>query len=380
MMLAIDGGKPEITGPLKRFSGISRLEAAAASTVVHDGQLSGFLGGEPRGGRWVRALEDKWAETFGVKHAVACNSATSGLLAACHAVGIERHDLVITTPFTMSATAAAPRWLGANLHFADVEDQTFCLRVPPLIDWRAKAVIVTNLFGHPAHLEDLRYHCLDRGVELIEDNAQAPFAMESSEYAGTFGDVGVFSLNIHKHIQCGEGGVCVTDDDDLAQRLRGFINHGELAGGAIGLNLRMTEVTAAIALAQLARGKSIVEGRIAQAEAIIAAIGPIPGLRPPVVRAGCKHVYYTIPFLIEGERARFVTALAAEGVPLVEGYGPPLYRLPAFAPFARPCPVADDLHDRRLFYFENCGYDPSPEQIRQIGNAFQKVAERMGAT
>jgi perosamine synthetase len=377
MTLAIDGGKPEVTGPVKRFSGISRLEAAAASAVVHDGPLSGFLGGQARGGHWVRALEDKWAEMFEVKHAVACNSATSGLLAACHAVGVERHDLVITTPFTMSATAAAPRWLGANLHFADIEDQMFCLRDPPLIDWRAKAVIVTNLFGHPAHLRDLCNDCLERGVYLIEDNAQAPFAMEDGRYAGTIGHIGVFSLNVHKHIQCGEGGVCVTDDDDLADRLRGFINHGELAGGALGLNLRMTEVTAAIALAQLARAKPIVEGRIAQAEAIIAAIGSIPGLRPPVVRNGCKHVYYTIPFLIEGERARFVKALAAEGVPLTEGYGPPLYRLPAFAPFARPCPVADDLHDRRLFYFENCGYDPTPAQIKQIGNAFQKVAEGM---
>jgi perosamine synthetase len=379
MTLAIDGGKPEVVGPLKRFNGIGRLEAAAARTVVLDGSLSGFLGGEPRGGRWVRALEDKWAETFEVKHAVACNSATSGLLAACHAVGIELHDLVITTPFTMSATAAAPRWLGANLHFADVDDQAFCLHDRPLLDWRAKAVIVTNLFGHPAHLGDLRNDCSERGIPLIEDNAQAPFATEDGRYAGTFGDIGVFSLNVHKHIQCGEGGVCVTNEDDLAERLRGFINHGELAGGALGLNLRMTEVTAAIALAQLARGKPIVDGRIAQAEAIIAAIGPIPGLRPPVVRNGCKHVYYTIPFLIEDNRARFVQALLAEGVPLTEGYGQPLYRLPAFAPFARPCPMADALHDRRLFTFENCGYDPSPEQTRQIGNAFQKVAERMGA-
>src|SRR5262249_397793 len=141
-------------------------------------------------------------------------------------------------------------------------------------------------------------------------------------------------------------------------------------------NLRMTEITAAIALEQLDRGPDIVDGRVATAEAIIAAIGDIPGLRPPVVREGCRHVYYTIPFVVEKNRSEIVKALRAEGVPLTEGYVDPLYRLPAFKAFARECPVAEDLHDRRLFYYENCAWDPTPAQIKQIGLAFQKVMER----
>lgn len=373
MMFAIDGGKPEVVGPIKRFKTIGGLEAGAAFAAAQD-CLSGFLGGKARGGYWVRALEDKWAETFGVKHAVACNSATSGLLAACHAIGVMQDTNVAVPALTMSATAAAPALLGADISFCDVEPDYFCLDK----GYGAPDVLIaTNLFGQPTSIGRLSDVL---GVATIEDNSQSPFAMNHGRYAGTIADIGVFSLNVHKHIQCGEGGVCVTDDDGLAARLRGFINHGEMAGGSIGLNLRMTEVTAAIALAQLARGKQIVEGRIAQAEAIIAAIGAIPGLRPPVERSGCKHVYYTIPFLIERDRAQFVRALAAEGVPLVEGYVDPLYRLPAFAKFARTCPVAEDLHDRRLFYWENCAYDPTPEQIKQIGNAFQKVAEHMRPT
>ena len=83
---------------------------------------------------------------------------------------------------------------------------------------------------------------------MIEDNAQAIYAKEGEKYAGTIGDIGVYSLNVHKSIQAGEGGICVTDDDGLADRLRGCINHGELSGMDIGLNLRMTEVTAAIAI------------------------------------------------------------------------------------------------------------------------------------
>ena len=95
-----------------------------------------------------------------------------------------------------------------------------------------------------------------------------------------------------------------------------------------------------------------------------------------MVREGCAHVYYAIPFLVEKNRTEFCAALRAEGVPIVEGYVDPLYRMSAFKQFARPCPVAEDLHDRRLFYFENCAWDLTTEQIRQVGEAFKKAAEK----
>jgi dTDP-4-amino-4,6-dideoxygalactose transaminase len=216
--------------------------------------------------------------------------------------------------------------------------------------------------------------------------------MAYDRYCGTMGHIGVWSLNVHKHIQCGEGGIITTDDENLALLMRHFINHGENVHGPIGLNLRMPELCAAVALSQLRRGASIVEERVAQAEAIIAAIGEIPGIRPPVVREGCRHVYYTIPFLIDRQdlrvgsadcdvnpisapRGAFCDRLRALGVPIVEGYQPPLYRLPAFRKYRRACPVATDLHHRRLFYFENCAWSPTNEQIKLIGDAFKRAAE-----
>jgi len=276
---------------------------------------------------------------------------------------------------TMSATVAAPMFTGAEPHFVDVIDEDFAISGIPFPP--PKATFVTNLFGLPAKLRQLREICDDYGTYLIEDNSQSPFAWEGEKFAGTVGHIGVFSLNVHKPIQCGEGGVIVTDDDDLATKLRGFINHGEAFGQRFGLNLRMPEVCAAIALVQLRRGEEIIQGRIDQATAILAAIGDIPGIRPPIVRKGCRHVYYTIPFLIEDRRAEFCSALRAAGVPIVEGYVPPLYRMPAFARFARPCPVAEDLHDRRLFYFENCAHDVTLAQAEQIGAAFRKAAEHV---
>lgn len=381
----------EVQGEIPKYNSIGKLERIAATAAIRD-SLSGYLGGEERGGFWVRALEDRWAENFKVAHAVACNSATSGILAACAAIGLTAGDEFAVSTLTMSATAAAPMVLGARPRFGDVEDETFCWDYSQAFRYtNTKALIITNLFGHPAQLRYMKAQCdaetTMRGKKfwMIEDNAQSPLATEHDHYAGTVGDIGVFSLNVHKHFQAGEGGIIVTNSDELAMRMRLFINHSELAATRVaGLNLRMTEVTAAIAVAQLARAPDLVSWRVDQAERILAAIGDIPGLRKPIVRRGCAHVYYTIPFLVEENRDGIVDALRAEGVPLQIGYQP-INRLPAFAHSPRPGPwpedfrMADALHDRRLFYFENCAWSPTPDQVKQIGNAFQNVMEKVDA-
>lgn len=356
---------------LKPFSGIGNYEALAVNRAML-APLSGYLAGNERGGECVRRLEDAWAAAFHVKHAIACNSATSGLLAAAFAIGLKPGDRFAVPAMTMSATAAAPMFTGATPYFCDVESETFGIRdVPPV----GMPVFVTNLFGHAARLDDLRLWCDMHGTFLVEDNSQSPFALDRGRFAGTIGHIGVFSLNIHKPIQCGEGGIIVTDDDHLASRMRAFINHGEHTTPDIGLNLRMPELCAAVATVQLQRGEEIIQSRIRQATAILAAIGHIPRLQIPVVRPGCRHVFYTIPFVVQERRADFCAALRAEGVPIVEGYVPPLYRMPAFAKWARPCPVAESLHDRRLFYVENCAWDATLEQCEQIGAAFRNAAK-----
>ena len=242
---------------------------------------------------------------------------------------------------------------------------------------RPVAVFVTNLFGHPAQLHAIRKSCDMTGITMIEDNAQSPFAMERGRYAGTIGHIGVFSLNIHKPLQCGEGGMIVTDDDDLAERMRAFINHGEHVSDRIGLNLRMPELCAVVALTQLQRSKAIIDRRVEQAEAIIDVIGFIPGLRPPVTRTNCKHVYYTIPFLIDRSRAAFCEVLAAEGIPFAEHYAEPLHQMQAFKRWYQQCPVASDLYTKRLFYLENCTWTFTKREIKKIGEAFQKAAEKV---
>ena len=373
-MLAIEGAKPTVTGVLRPYNSIGPEEVAAAVATIKRGPLSGFMGGERQGGLMVQALEQQMCEMFGAKYAVACNSATSGLLIACMATGVGDDSRVAVPCLTMSATAAAPRFLGARIGFSDVEAKTFNFAgfVPGKI---CGPLIATNLFGHPAFLHDYRETADIMKTYLIEDNAQGWMAKENGKYAGTIGHIGVFSFNVHKHIQCGEGGVCLTDDPGLAERMSHARNHGELAGYPVGLNLRMTEIEAAIALSQLNKVKGIVEGRRELAEYLTHCVVNYPGLIPPLVREGCVHAYYMWALTIEKERDWFVDAMIAEGVPLRKGYVEPLYRLPAFAKYKAHCPTAEWLHDTALATFEVCAYAPSAKHKREIRDAFAKVGE-----
>lgn len=359
------------------YESCTTAELAMVEQLFYSGKpLSGYLAGKERGGYFVQMLEEEWASAFHVKHAIACNSATSGLLAAAFAAGLGDGDRFAVSSMTMSATAAAPMFTGAKPVFCDIGIDTFGIEATPT-GAEIKAVFITNLFGHPAPLHAFRAHADRDGTVLIEDNAQSPFAVERGRYAGTIGHIGVFSLNIHKPLQCGEGGIIVTNSDQLAANMRDFINHGENAGGHIGLNLRMPELCAAVAVVQLRRAVQIINERVAQAEALLAAIGDIPGLRPPVVDDDCTHVYYTIPFLIDAaKRHAFCASIKRHGVPIAEHYTMPLYRLPAFEVYESKCPVAERVYGE-LFYIENCAWTFNGPQIKLIGDAFKRAAEEV---
>lgn len=346
---------------MKSFNTIGYDEALAATNVIESGILSGYVGTDPLGGAYCRELEFEWARTFGSVHAIAVNSATSGLLAACMAIELKVGDEVIVSPYTMSATAAAPKILGANIVFADIDPEFFCIDPASVIEKitsKTKAVIATNLFGHPARLKDLRELCNSVGVYLIEDNAQGIFSRENHSYAGTIGDIGVFSLNVHKHLQVGEGGVCVTNSTELARKLREAMNHGELRGGILGLNLRMTEVTAAMARAQLMKAKDIMVGRLRLAEHIsfeVTRCG-LP-IQIPHVRDGCQHAFYCWAGKLTRPYIRLIP-------PFKAGYQRPLYELEAFKQNIK-LPVTEAVQNT-LVLVEICSIDPSDRQIRQM--------------
>lgn len=376
--LVLFGGTPAIPEPIKASNNIGDEEADAVWTCVKNGPLSGYLGGSDKSGPYVASLEALWETKFNVKHAIACNSATSGLLAACVACNIRRDDHVITTPYTMSATAAAPAFLGANLEFYDIDPDFYGL-MGPWPDAGQKAVITTNLFGHPSELHKMRQACDKRGIFLIEDNAQAILAKEHGNYAGTIGHLGVFSLNVHKAIQCGEGGVVTTNSDVLAEAVRGFINHSELSGKSsnrgVGLNLRLTEYAAAIAIEQLRKADDIIEGCVNQARYLTRMASQFDWIVPPKVRDGCTHSYYCWTMQLNKlgiSRELFVKAMNKEGMPLKSGYVTPLYHLPAFVHSTHISPTVEHVEDH-LILFENAMHNMTYEQADQFGEALKKV-------
>jgi dTDP-4-amino-4,6-dideoxygalactose transaminase len=415
--LALFGGRPVFDGNMAPFNAIGPKESELVQDVLSTGLLSGFVGSDVpdfHGGPYVQRLENDWKAKFKIRHAVSVNSATSGLFAAIGAVGVSPGDEVIVPPYTMSATAMAPLVYGGIPVFVDIEAETFCLnlaKVEAEITPRTRAIIAVNLFGHPAELHALRQLADERGICLIEDNAQAPLAKEHGKYAGTIGHIGVFSLNRHKHIQTGEGAVCTTDDDRLAERLELIRNHGENLVepygienpvNLVGFNYRLTELSAAVGVAQLSRADEIIAERCRIAEALTAAAQGIPGFTPPAVREGCVHTYYGWTAKVEEEilgvpRDLVARALYAEGFVNSTAYVRPLYLLPTFQkrvaigrdgwPFTLTerayergmCPVAERMHDREVLEYPICGFSPTQNQLRLLADALHKVFDNIDA-
>lgn len=411
MKLALHGGQPAISCPLPPDSTIGDAEFDAVRRVFQNGSLSGFYGSwgkEFLGGVEVKQFERAWGERFVIPHVVSVNSATSGLYAAMGALGISPGDEVIVPPLTMSASVMAPLIYGGIPIFVDIEPETFCLdvaKVAAAITPRTRAIIAVNLFGHPARLHELASLARSSGIALVEDNAQGPLASESGSYAGTVGDIGVFSLNYHKHIHTGEGGMCVTRDPGLALRLQAIRNHAEnIVAPAeigdpvnmIGYNYRMTEMSAAVGIAQLDRIETEVSRRQRLAEGLSRGLAGLEGVIPPVVRTGCRHVYYVWAARLDEvrlgvSRAKFSQALAAEGFPHFVGYVKPLYMLPVFQkrvaigrngwPFTLSdrqyfkglCPVAERMYESELLCFETCAFRIDDQLLADLIAAFRKV-------
>jgi dTDP-4-amino-4,6-dideoxygalactose transaminase len=409
--LALLGGKPAVYRPLRPYRVIGEEERVAVDEVMKSGVLSGFFGSpgaQYLGGPKIREFEAAWAEAFDTEHAVAVNSNTSGLIAAMGAIGIGPGDEVILPPTTMSATAMAPIFYGGVPIFADIEPDTFCLDVDAVeaaITPRTKAIFAVNLFGQPANLEALRDIADKHGLHLVEDNAQAPFAMQNNRLTGTIGHIGVFSLNYHKHFHTGEGGVCTTDDRELADRLRMIRNHGENVTeglevekltNLVGFNFRMTELGAAIGIEQLKKAPSLVARRAAVADKLSQSLAGLEGITVPQLRAGCRHSYYVWAARYDERsvgvsRHLFSKALTAEGFPHAAGYIRPLYHLPLFRhrraigdkgfPFsghppsygAGMCPVAERLHKEEWLLVEICAHEFDDEEIDMVAGAFRKV-------
>jgi len=415
-VLAIKGGKKVREKNFPSQINFDEREQIAVNRVMQYGRLSGYRGShspEFYGGREVRALETEWCAEFGSKHAIATTSATMALFIALKAADVIDGDEVIVTPWSMSCSATLPAWFGALPVFADIDQHTYCLD-PDSVGHRlsawTKAIIAVDLFGHP-YDERIDQLARERGLIVIEDAAQALGARRGEAYAGRLGHIGVYSFNFGKHLTCGEGGMIVTDDDDLAMRCRLVMNHAESVvndmpahevtselAGMLGLNLRMTEISAAIMRVQLQKRRMLEDWRCNNALLLEELLDDIPGILPRVDAVNCSHTFYVQAFewnsaSAEGiHRDMFIEAVKAElseldlrdgeGVPMGCGYVKPIYLMPYFqqgqdhASYARgSCPVAEHLWKDSLFLHRFLAYPTTALDVEDVSSAFHKVWE-----
>lgn len=413
--LVLFGGNKTIDREFKKYNPIGKEEVEAAKSVIETGVLSQFLGAwheDFYGGPKVKEFEAACIEYFGVKHAITVNSWTSGLVAAVGAIGIEPGDEVIVTPWTMCASATAILQWNAIPVFADIEPNTFCIdpvSVEANITEYTKAIMAVDIFGHSANMEALIAIAKKHNLKLITDTAQAPGTYYKGKMTGTLADVGGFSLNYHKHIHTGEGGILVTNDDTIAERLRLIRNHAEAVVGPkgetnlanmVGNNFRLGEIECAIGIEQLKKLEGFVASRQHVANRLNQGLKALFGLKVPVVEADCTHAYYMYPMVLDVDllkvsRQAILRALQAEGVSgLAAGYAN-LHMLPmyqkkiAFGSKGFPwssdickrdvsyahgiCPVAEELHEKTYLGFQMCLHDLSDDDIDLITQAFQKV-------
>ena len=285
--------------PLSRPN-ISRLEEELVLEVLRSGRLSI--------GPMQERFEELVAQRCGTTHAIACSSGTSGLHMILIAMGIGPGDEVITTPFSFIASSNAILYVGAKPVFVDICPSSLNAnpeQIEQAITPRTKAILAVEAFGNPRHMDTYAKIAARHEIPLIEDSCEALGTVYKGQKAGAFGRAGVFGFYPNKQITTGEGGMIVTNDDRLADTCRslrnqgrGVAGRGSIQGGStagswlhhdrLGFNYRMSEISAAMGVAQMRRLDEIITGRNDAANLYIHRLLDIPELILPTIDSECS--------------------------------------------------------------------------------------------
>lgn len=354
--------------------------------AVHAVMESGWI---TQGAR-VRELEARFAELCGTPHAVATNTGTAALHVALLGLDIGPGDEVITTPLSCIASANPILFQGARPVFADVDPETYNVDVHQIakrITPRTRAILPVHLFGYPVDMDAVLELAASAGLVVVEDASQATGAAYKGRRVGGFGTVGCFSLYANKIVTSGEGGMLVTRDGALADRLRAIRNFGQRPGqhfrhAFLGGNYKMTDVCAAIGCAQMRKIDDYIARRrhqVAELNAALAGLEALIERRPvdPEANTAAPFAYHIL-FRTEDLRRRAEDALHAAGVET----RPFFSLIPAEAPYDAmgfdpgDTPVAADLVARGLYV--SCAPDLAADDRAVIADTLRGVATASG--
>jgi len=408
--LAISGGPKTRSNPFPKHPVIGKEEKDQIMQVLESGNISTFIaspGENFLGGKKIKEFEDKFSKKIGTQFGVAFNSASSALHAAVVAVGVKPGDEVIVPPTTFTSTATCALMHNAIPVFCDIKSDTYCINpnlIEDLISPLTKAIIPVHLFGNSCDMDEIIAITKKHGLKIIEDCAQSIGGQYKNKTLGTMGDCSIFSFQESKTIMTGEGGMLLTNDEEIATIARMIRNHGEIILPTmkqrsyktefLGWGYRMTELEAALGIAQLGKLDHLNNERIKLGNYLSTEVNKINGLKH-VKYDYVKHVYWMFGFTFDEKvigipRDLFCEALRAEGIPCANGYVEPLYLNPiylekrafAFKHYEGSvkyqkgmCPIAEHLHERSLINTIICRPPATLNDMKDVVDAIHKIIE-----
>ncbi len=304
-------------------------------------------------GPLVQEFEQRLQELWGVKHVVAVSNGTLAIQLAIKALHVSGE--VITTPFTWIATASAIRWEGGRVRFADISPNTLCLdpnKVEELITEKTGAIMPVNVFANPPDFKKFQMISEEYRIPLIYDAAHAASTIYDGRSSLSYGSISTTSFHATKLIHTGEGGACVTDDDEVAERLRSLRFFGFAEDGSVsdqGTNAKMTEIHAALGLCCLDNLSSILEKRKVLSEIYMDKFEHCENLQIPLVRDSQfvpNHLYFPVLFPQEEILQSVIGSLAARDIQPRRYFYPSLNTMPIFS--SQSCPISERIAPRIL--------------------------------
>jgi perosamine synthetase len=342
--LAIHGGSPAVTMTYEgRWPDITDLEIKAVESYLRERGLSDYA--------VLEEFERAFADYHGISRALATNNGTSALHCALFAAGVGPGDEVIVPTYTWLASATPIVACGAVPVFCDIDPRTLTMDpedVARRITPRTRAIMAVHLWGHPVDMDAVLQLAQSRGIVVIEDCSHAHGSTYKGQLVGTIGDVGCFSLQASKAMVGGEGGVLITDEEDLWRRAVCLYDHARIGtlpdavlfsygGTGLGFKYRMHQLAAVLGKVQLTRLDGIIASRMENLNALSEGLRSVPGIDPPhtapeTTRGGwygyvCQHRPGEIG---DVSRERYVEILQAEGVEIHPQRYPLLHQQPFF--------------------------------------------------
>jgi len=353
---------------------ISKLEIEYVTKAVESGWVSSI-------GEYIQEFESEYAKFCGTEYALVTSSGTTALHLALEAYGIGRGDEVILPDLTFIATANAITYTGAKPIFVDVDEDNFCISpdsVQRAINSNTKAIIPVHLYGHPANMNELNKIALDHGIRVIEDAAEAHGAKAFGKSVGSLGDCGIFSFYGNKIITTGEGGAITTSDPEFYSRAVELRDHAMCKDkrywhNMIGFNYRMTNMQAALGVAQLKRINEILHKKREIFSTYSKNLGSVNGVRLNKCAPWAENIYWMICLSIDGytyaKRDKLMRSLYKEGIDT----RPFFYPVSSMSMYSKTygTNISDKVSNEGINLPSY--YDITSDQIEYICNTLKKI-------